>query len=95
MKLRLKGYILKRCDTNEYLKELVVDGDFGIASWVDLESSAGLFNSKYDAIIVGNDIATAIKIPMQLQQLFTYQQISKSVKGDPKRLNETFAAVSF
>lgn len=74
MKLKLKGYVLKRCDTNEYLRELVVSGSLGIATWTDLDTNAGLFNSKYEAIVVGNAIANTIKIKVKFRQVFKFEQ---------------------
>lgn len=73
MKLKLKGYILRRCDTNEYLHDYRVDGDLGLVSWSTFRDDALLFNSKYDAMIVGSDISNAIKVVMKLSQVFKFE----------------------
>lgn len=73
MKLKLKGYVLRRCDTNEYLKELISAGNLSSVTWTSLDSDANLFTSKYDVMIAGHHILDAIKIVMKSSQRFKFE----------------------
>ncbi len=73
MKLKLKGYTLRRCDTNEYLNEYQLDGDSALVSWATCKDEAALFNSKYDAMVVGSNISNAIKVVIKLNQVFKFE----------------------
>ena len=73
MKLKLKGYTLRRCDTNEYLNDYQLDGDSALVSWIACRNGAVLFDSKYDAMVVGSGISNAIKVAMKLNQVFEFE----------------------
>jgi hypothetical protein len=59
LKLKLKGYTLRRCDTNEYLNEYRLDGDSALVGWSSSRDEGVLFDSKYDAMVVGSNISNA------------------------------------
>jgi hypothetical protein len=73
MKLKLRGYILQRSDTNEYLNELVLFGDSAIVGWTSSKCEADLSENEVDAMMTGSWIANAIKVEFKLLQLFRFK----------------------
>lgn len=73
MKLKLIGYVLFRCDTNEYLSELVVRNNLAIAGWTTSKYKADISKFKFDAMIVGGNLADSLNTQMKLFQLFKFQ----------------------
>lgn len=73
MKLKLKGYILRRCDTNEYLAELVLNDKSAISGWTSLKNKASLSKCKTDAMATGGFISEGIGVSFKLYELYKFQ----------------------
>jgi hypothetical protein len=89
MKLKLKGYILQRLDTNEYLNGLVLFGNSAIVGWTSSKCEADLSEDIVDAMTTGILISNAIKVEFKLFQLFRFRDgylASCIAKYIPKQL---------